>query len=168
MKNLLIFLFFPFLSFCQIVTNVEGRLIQLNADMTWEYYIEPFENESKGDEMKRKQKDFDVEIDEVPIFPGCEIETDKKLCFQNNMMRHISENFKYPSLAEQNNIEGRVFIQFIVDKDGSIVKIRTRGPSPHLEAEAYRLAKLLPKMTPAKRDGKPVSIPFSIPIMFRL
>ncbi|CAI8350130.1 MAG: Uncharacterised protein [Bacteroidota bacterium] len=173
MKILLILIFFPFLSFSQLVTSVNDRVILLHADMTWEYYMgEPTENEPKQNKRKksskRKKTNIKNVIEEVPIFPGCETEKNKRLCFQDSMMEHISENFKYPILAQQNNIKGRVFIQFIVDRHGSIINIKTRGSSPHLQAEAYRLAKLLPKMTPAKQNGKPVAVPFSIPIVFNL
>jgi protein TonB len=57
---------------------------------------------------------------------------------------------------------------FTIQKDGSIGEIKYRGPDKNLEAEAYRIIKLLPKMTPGKQRGRPVKVPFSIPITFKL
>jgi protein TonB len=65
-------------------------------------------------------------------------------------------------------IQGRVYINFIISKDGSITNIRMRGPDKNLEKEAARIIGRLPKMTPGKQRGRPVRVPFSIPITFRL
>ena len=65
-------------------------------------------------------------------------------------------------------IQGRVFVQFMIGKDGNISGIRTRGPDKNLEREANRIIGKLPKMTPGKQRGRPVRVPFSIPITFRL
>lgn len=65
-------------------------------------------------------------------------------------------------------IQGRVYVNFIIAKDGSISNIRMRGPDKNLEAEAQRIISKLPQMTPGKQRGRPVRVPFSIPITFRL
>ena len=65
-------------------------------------------------------------------------------------------------------IQGRVNVSFIISRDGSILNIQMRGPDKNLEAEAKRIISLLPKMIPGKQRGRPVRVPFSIPIMFRL
>ena len=65
-------------------------------------------------------------------------------------------------------IQGRVYVNFIISKDGSITSIRMRGPDKNLEKEAARIIGRLPKMTPGKQRGRPVRVPFSIPITFRL
>ena len=65
-------------------------------------------------------------------------------------------------------IQGRVFVQFTIGKDGSISGIRTRGPDKNLEKEANRIISRLPTMTPGKQRGRPVRVPFSIPITFKL
>ena len=65
-------------------------------------------------------------------------------------------------------IQGRVFVQFTIAKDGSITAIRTRGPDKNLEKEFSRIIGKLPKMTPGKQRGRPVRVPFSIPIIFKL
>ena len=65
-------------------------------------------------------------------------------------------------------VQGRVYVQFIIGKDGSITGIRTRGPDKNLEKEANRIIAKLPTMIPGKQRGRPVRVPFSIPITFRL
>ena len=109
-------------------------------------------------------------IENVPLFPGCErvAKSKRRQCFQEQMNKHISKNFRYPEIAQEMGIQGRVFVQFMIGKDGSISGIRTRGPDKNLEKEAKRIIDKLPKMTPGKQRGRPVRVPFSIPITFRL
>lgn len=109
-----------------------------------------------------------VTIEEVPIFPGCEDEKDKRACFNDMMQKHIRKNFRYPELAQEMGIQGRVSTQFIINKDGSIGAIRKRGPHELLENEAARILSKLPKMTTGMQRGKAVKVPFRIPITFKL
>lgn len=109
-----------------------------------------------------------VTIEEVPVFPGCEKENDKRACFNEMMQLHIRKNFRYPEMAQELGLEGRVNTQFIIHKDGSIGTIRKRGPHALLENEAERILSKLPKMTPGKQRGTAVKVPFSIPITFKL
>ncbi len=107
-------------------------------------------------------------IEDVPLFPGCENvkKSERRTCFQKMMNAHVVKHFKYPEIALDMEIKGRVFVIFVIDPDGRITKIRTRGPDKILEDEAQRIVSLLPKMTPGKQRGKPVSVPFSLPINF--
>lgn len=109
-------------------------------------------------------------IEDVPVFPGCEDVEKNQLrnCFQEQMNKHIKRNFRYPEIAQEMGIQGRVFVNFIISEDGSITNIRMRGPDKNLEGEAKRIISLLPNMTPGKQRGRPVRVPFSIPIVFRL
>jgi len=107
-------------------------------------------------------------IEDVPVFPGCERASNKKQCFQEKMQAHIRKNFRYPEIAQEMGVQGRVNVMFVIQKDGSIGDIRMRGPDKNLEAEAMRIIKKLPKMTPGKQRGRAVKVPFSIPITFRL
>lgn len=107
-------------------------------------------------------------IEDVPVFPGCEGASNKKDCFQDKMQDHIKRNFRYPEIAQEMGIQGRVAVMFTIQKDGSIGDIRLRGPDKNLEAEALRIINKLPKMTPGKQRGRPVKVPFSIPITFKL
>ncbi|WP_027078225.1 energy transducer TonB [Maribacter antarcticus] len=120
------------------------------------------------DEM---DEDLDVPfsvIEDVPVFPGCEKESDKRACFNKMIQKHISKNFRYPEIAQEMGVQGRVNIMFVIQKDGSIGNVRMRGPDRNLEKEAARIIGKLPKMTPGKQRGRAVRVPFSIPITFKL
>ncbi len=106
-------------------------------------------------------------VEEPPIFPGCENETDPRACFKAKLQRHISKNFKYPEEPQRLGIQGRVNIMFTIDQKGFITNIRKRGPNKLLVAEADRIINLLPKMIPGKQKGQTVKVPFSIPITFK-
>ena len=121
--------------------------------------------------VEEEVEDVDVPfavIEDVPIFPGCEKESDKRACFNSMIQKHISKNFRYPEIAQEMGIQGRVSVMFTIQKDGSIGNIRMRGPDKNLEAEAERIISKLPKMTPGKQRGRAVRVPFSIPINFKL
>ncbi|MCL6274866.1 energy transducer TonB [Muricauda sp. 2012CJ35-5] len=107
-------------------------------------------------------------IEDVPVFPGCEGSSNKKQCFQDMMQKHIRKNFRYPEIAQEMGVQGRVNVIFVIQKDGSIGNIRMRGPDKNLEKEAMRIIQKLPKMTPGKQRGRAVKVPFSIPITFKL
>ena len=109
-------------------------------------------------------------VDEVPVFPGCEevLRSKKRECFEEKMNRHIAKHFRYPALAQQFGVQGRVFVQFMIGVDGNVTGIRTRGPDNNLENEAKRIISLLPKIKPGKENGVRVRVPFSIPITFKL
>ncbi|VAW12116.1 Regulatory sensor-transducer, BlaR1/MecR1 family / TonB-dependent receptor [hydrothermal vent metagenome] len=107
-------------------------------------------------------------VDEVPVFPGCENDSDPKSCFNKMIQRHISKNFKYPEEAQVKGIQGRVAVIFIISEDGTIQNIKSKGPDTLLENEVERIIKRLPKMTPGKHNGVTVNVPYSIPIMFKL
>lgn len=107
-------------------------------------------------------------IENVPVFPGCENESDKRACFNSMMQKHIGKNFRYPEIAQEMGVQGRVNVMFVIQKDGSIGNVRMRGPDKNLEAEAARIIGKLPKMTPGKQRGRAVRVPFSIPITFKL
>ena len=117
---------------------------------------------------QEKEIDFDS-VERPPIYPGCEPYIQQlRSCTQRKIQTHINKNFRYPEFAQKTGIQGRVFVQFIIDKDGSIVGIRTRGPHPILEIEAKRIISILPKFIPGYVDGKAVRVPFSMPITFKL
>tara|TARA_R110000744_G_scaffold50555_1_gene109225 strand:- start:2746 stop:3450 length:705 start_codon:yes stop_codon:yes gene_type:complete len=117
------------------------------------------------------EEDVDVPfavIEDVPVFPGCESESDKRACFNKMIQKHIGKNFRYPEIAQEMGVQGRVSVMFVIQKDGSIGNVRMRGPDKNLEAEAARIISKLPKMTPGKQRGRAVRVPFSIPINFKL
>jgi len=112
-----------------------------------------------------------VLIENAPVFPGCEqekTEEDKRTCFQEQMLKHIRKNFRYPEIAQEMGLQGRVSVIFTVQKDGSIGNVRLKGPHESLEKEAARIISKLPKLQPGKQRGTPVKVPYSIPITFKL
>ncbi|MDT7829408.1 M56 family metallopeptidase [Pricia sp. S334] len=126
-------------------------------------------SEMPGD-MQRKYRNgipF-AQVENVPVFPGCEDASDPSACFQEKIQKHIADNFRYPQVAQKKNIQGRVSILFLIDAVGNITNIATRGPDASLEDEAARIISQLPKMKPGSEDGKNVNVPFAIPINFKL
>ncbi|MEL6918585.1 MAG: energy transducer TonB [Bacteroidota bacterium] len=111
-------------------------------------------------------------IEEVPVFKGCEdvklVKGDMRKCFQQKMVDHIKVNFRYPKKAIKQNITGRVHARFIIDKNGEVTNISTIGPHPLLEKETKRIMEKIPQMRPGLQKGKPVRVPFSIPLTFKL
>jgi protein TonB len=109
-------------------------------------------------------------IEQIPLFPECEkTERSEQLsCFNTKINEHIVKHFRYPKYALNNNIQGRVLVQFIINKEGKIEKITTRGPHPLLEEEAFRIISRLPKMKPGMQKGVPVKVRHIIPITFKL
>ena len=108
-------------------------------------------------------------IENVPIFPGCKGNNNElKKCFQEKMAKHLVDNFEYPEVAMEMGIHGKVFVLFVIDSNGKVSNIRTRGPDKILEKEAARIISLLPQMVPGKQRGRSVNVPYSIPINFTL
>ncbi|NRB58657.1 MAG: energy transducer TonB [Winogradskyella sp.] len=126
------------------------------------------------DEVEDIEVEEDIEvpfavIERVPQFPGCTGNNAQlKACFQQKMNEHLQKHFRYPDTAAELNIQGKVFVFFLIDKNGTVSKIKTRGPDQILETEAARIISLLPKMEPGKQRNKPVGVPYSIPINFKL
>ena len=130
-----------------------------------------FLNNLNQDELLSSVADpFEI-IDEFPVFPGCEDlkESKKRLCFQYQIKEHIRRNFRYPEIAQEKGIQGRVLVQFVLGKDGRVRGLSSSGTtSPALKQEAEIIISLLPKIKPAKKNGLRVVVPFSIPITFKI
>ncbi len=118
------------------------------------------------------EEDLDVPfilVEEAPVFPGCEKASDKKACFNEKIQKHVRKNFRYPEIAQEMGIQGKVYMHFVIQKDGSIGNIQiARSPDKNLGSEAKRIITKLPQMTPAKQRGRAVRVPFNIPITFKL
>lgn len=108
-------------------------------------------------------------IEKVPKFPGCEGTNDElRACFQRKMQEHLQKHFSYPAVAAELNIQGKVFVFFLIDKNGVVTKVKSRGPDQLLEKEAERIINLLPQMEPGRQRDRSVAVPYSIPINFQL
>jgi protein TonB len=110
------------------------------------------------EEVETEQTIF-VIVEKQPEFPGGDAE---RTAF-------LSKNIKYPVVAQENGIQGRVTCQFVVNTDGSIVDIEVvRGVDPSLDREAIRVIGIMPKWKPGEQRGKPVRVRFTLPVNFRL
>ena len=101
---------------------------------------------------------FEV-VEQNPQFPGGDAE----------LMKWLTKNLKYPSVAQENGIQGRVLVSFVLNKDGSIVDPKiVRSVDPSLDKEAIRVVSSMPKWTPGRQRGKTVRVKYSLPVTFRL
>ena len=124
----------------------------------------------------QEKQDNTINFDKVeskPVWPGCEDEGTEELrfnCFNNNLMRYIASNVEYPEEARKKGIQGRVFISFIIEKDGSVSNVTVaRGTHKLLDNAAVNVIKNIPvELTPGYQDGKPVRMSYTIPINFKL
>ena len=123
-------------------------------------------------EVEEVEEDVEVPfalIEKVPQFPGCKgNNAELKACFEQKMQAHLQKNFRYPEAAADLNIQGKVYVFFLIDKTGRVSKIKSRGPDQLLETEAERIISLLPKMIPGQQRDMAVSMPYSVPINFKL
>ncbi|XCF06698.1 energy transducer TonB [Tamlana crocina] len=125
-------------------------------------------------EVVEVEEDIDVPfsvIENVPVFPGCEkgSNQEKRDCMSEKIQKFVQKKFN-TDLASDLGLSGRqrINVIFKIDKTGSVTGIRSRAPHPALEKEAARVINLLPKMKPGKQRGKPVNVPYSLPIIFQV
>ncbi|AZJ31314.1 MULTISPECIES: energy transducer TonB [Tenacibaculum] len=113
-----------------------------------------------------------VEVQSIPQFKACTKVPDmqKLTCFNERMVSHIQRNFNYPAAAAEQNIEGRVWVRFIIDKKGEVTNIKMKGPKDGhlLEQEAKRMVSKLPKFVPGEHNGKTANVEYYIPVNFKL
>ena len=111
-------------------------------------------------------------VENKPVYPGCEkltTEEEKFNCFNQSIMNHIGKNFKFPEMARQMGIQGKVYVNFVIEKNGSISNVTiARGVDKLLDDEAMRVVKTLPKFQPAKQRGKAVRMQYTVPINAKL
>lgn len=109
-------------------------------------------------EEKVEEKPF-VSVEQMPQFPGG----------QTELMKFVQSNLKYPTIAAENGIEGRVIVRFVVGRDGTVSDIEVqRGLDSSCDKEAIRVVKLMPKWIPGKQNGRAVPVYFTLPVLFKL
>jgi len=119
---------------------------------------EPLKNETYRDSAYGKGNVFTV-VEEMPSFPGGE----------QALFKFLRDNIQYPKKARRKGITGKVYITFIVDKEGNIMDVKTvKGVSPELDAESVRVVKLMPRWKPGYQNGRPVNVQYNLPIIFTL
>jgi len=100
-----------------------------------------------------------VHVERMPEFPGGDAA----------LLKFVASNIKYPVICAELGIQGRVYIAFVVNKNGSVSDVKVvRSPDANLSAEALRVVKMMPQWTPGKQGGKPVNVSYNIPVSFRL
>ena len=127
-------------------------------------------DEAEGEVLKAKEvvvdekpkeeetKVFDV-VEQMPQFPGG----------PNALFEYLSKNIKYPVVAEENGIQGRVIVTFVVERDGSITDVKVaKSVDPSLDKEATRVVKSMPHWIPGKQNGSAVRVKYTVPVTFRL
>lgn len=111
------------------------------------------------EEKKPVEEKVFTAVEQMPQFPGGDGE----------LLKHIQKNLKYPPVAMENNIQGRVVVQFVVTKTGKVGEVKVvRGKDPDLDKEAVRVVKTLPDFIPGKMNGQAVAVWYTLPITFKL
>ncbi len=114
--------------------------------------------QQKPEEDPDEQVIFQV-VEQMPEYPGGMTEC----------LKFLASNLKYPTISQENGVQGRVIVQFVVNKDGSIVDpVVVRSVDPYLDKEALRVVKSMPKWTPGKQRGKAVRVKYTLPVTFKL
>ncbi|HHL57920.1 MAG: energy transducer TonB [Bacteroidetes bacterium] len=128
--------------------------VEADDETVVEEYIPPVEDEEEVSEAEI----FTV-VESMPSFPGG----------MGALMKYLAENIKYPPLAKESGIQGRVFINFVVEPDGSISNVKVlRGIGGGCDEEAVRVVERMPKWSPGKQRGKPVRVSYNLPVKFTL
>lgn len=129
--------------------------VEADQDTEVEEYI-PMEVE---DEESAEELQIFMVVEAMPEFPGGEAALHK----------YLGENIKYPQMAKESGIQGRVFVTFVVERDGSVTDVKVlRGIGGGCDEEAIRVVKGMPRWSPGKQRGKPVRVQFNLPVKFTL
>ncbi|BAX81881.1 energy transducer TonB [Labilibaculum antarcticum] len=148
-------------------TELENELEIVEDDFNQETEFEIAPQEVFVEEEVDEEMKIFVIVEEMPIFRPdiCKNNVEGNL----ELYRHINSSIRYPVIAQENGITGRVYVSFVVGKDGSISKVELlRGVDPSLDQEALRVIRNLPKFEPGKQRGKPVKVSYSTVINFVL
>ena len=138
--------------------DVEVEDIEINAEVDQQEVIEEYVPVEVEEEDVQEQEIFQI-VEEMPSFPGGEAK----------LMEYVAKNIKYPQIARETGIQGRVFVGFVVEPDGSISNVKLlRGIGGGCDEEAMRVIKSLPKWKPGKQRGKAVRVSYQIPVFFKL
>lgn len=159
------------------------RLLITDGNKTIEFSLNPetgkeeikiTNNSGVRSKVKGTSKDLIAfsEIDEVPVFPGCEdlaTNDERKKCFTQKIAAHVSANFN-TSIGKELGLTSvnRVYVQFKIEKDGNIELVKARAPHEKLEAEAIRVINELPQMKAGKHNGNEVAVLYTLPISFKV
>ncbi len=128
-----------------------------NVIREWKEEVVVEKKEEKPKEVKAEQVFTSVE--QMPQFPGGEVA----------LMKYLQSHINYPPMAAENNVQGRVVVQFVVEKTGNIGEVKVvRSVDKDLDREAVRVCKSLPRFTPGRQNGQAVPVWFTLPVTFKL
>lgn len=132
--------------------------VEADEDTEIEPFVQQFEGMETEEEGVEEAEIFYV-VESMPEFPGGEV----------SLYRYLQDNLHYPEMAKEANIQGTVYLTFVVEPDGSVTHIRIlRGIGGGCDEEAVRVAERMPKWIPGKQRGIPVRVHFNLPIKFTL
>lgn len=135
-----------------MVVDIEAENAKNNAA------IKEVVDRAPATEAQKEEEVFRA-VEQMPVYPGGDAA----------LYKAINDNLRYPPVAAENNIQGRVVVQFVVQKDGTIGKVEVaRGVDPDLDKEAVRVVKKLGKFNPGRNNGVPVAVWYTLPIIFKL
>ena len=121
--------------------------------------VREYKNEVIVEEKKPEPEQVFTAVEQMPQFPGGDAA----------LMKFLSSNINYPQVAMENGVQGRVIVQFVVTKNGSVGEVKViRSVDRELDKEAIRLCKSLPKFIPGKMNGQAVNVWYTLPITFKL
>ena len=140
--------------------DVEVEDIDINAEVDQNEEIEEYVYEAPEiEEEEIQEEEIWLSVEENPEFPGGTAK----------LLEHVQKNLKYPMMARESDIQGKVFVNFVVEKDGSISNVKVlRGIGGGCDEEAVRVVQSLPKFKPGKQRGNPVRVSYTLPIVFKL
>lgn len=140
----------------KVETRIEIKTEDDQSQKQTEVFLPPPPPKPKVEEVT---DEIFMVVENAPEFPGG----------QSAMMKFLSDNIKYPVIAQENGIQGRVTCNFVVERDGSITDVQVvRGQDPSLDKEAVRVIQSMPKWKPGKQRGQAVRVRFTLPVVFRL
>jgi protein TonB len=138
--------------------DVEVEDIEINAEVDQQEVIEEYVPVEVEEEEVQEQEIFQI-VEEMPAYPGGE----------QKLMEFIAKGIKYPQIARETGIQGRVFVGFVIEPDGSVSNVKVlRGIGGGCDEEAMRVVKSMPKWKPGKQRGKAVRVSYMLPVNFKL
>ena len=144
------------------------EIVEDDADIEEDIMVSPEDNVEWVDidndvdiivEEEPEEPEVFMVVEDMPEFPGGTAA----------LMQYLQKNIKYPAICRENNIQGRVLVTFIVNKDGAVVEPEVvKSVNPSLDKEALRVISTMPKWKPGSQRGKPVRVKYTVPVNFRL
>ena len=144
------------------------EIVEDDADIEEDIMVSPEDNVEWVD----IDNDVDIIVEEEPEEPEVVMVVEDMPEFPGGtaaLMQYLQKNIKYPAICRENNIQGRVLVTFIVNKDGAVVEPEVvKSVNPSLDKEALRVISTMPKWKPGSQRGKPVRVKYTVPVNFRL